>query len=159
MCSDKDNMLIFEDFTLEEQYHWLRWSSCFQQCYFFSRKKPGDLRGQIKLQTVDISFSYCLGPGAFLVPFPRWCRWKTYLHPLPQGLPRHGGFLTLLHQLLELLPETKSSHWLSHLVWLGTRECFETEHGATANGQPYGGLCHSALCMLCLFLPDFLHYP
>lgn len=61
MCSDEDNMLIFEDFTLEEQYHWLRRSSCFQQCYFFSRKK-GDLRGQIKLQTVDISFSYCLGP-------------------------------------------------------------------------------------------------
>lgn len=60
MCSDKESMQIFEDFALAAQYCRLRHSPCFQQCYFFSRKK-GDLRGQIKLQSVDISFSYCLG--------------------------------------------------------------------------------------------------
>ena len=60
MCSDEKSMLIFEEFALKAQYCWLRRSSCFWQCYFCSRKKR-DLRRGIKLQSVDISFSYCVG--------------------------------------------------------------------------------------------------
>lgn len=62
----------------------------------------------------------------------------------------------VLHHLLELLSEAKSNRWMSDLVWLGTCEPFETEHGATAHGKPYSALCRSDLCMLCSSLLGFL---
>lgn len=132
-------MPIFEDFPLRAQCY------CLSPCYFFGRKrwfrrtdKASVSRHLLLLLSGTVLC--CKKEVSLLTVMGQRCCLAHACWISDGAAPPHG---------VASRSEAEPSSWTFWYLWVHVN--------AAGEGACYDGQCHSGLCMLCLFVPDFLH--